>query len=125
MFQLTAEEFEALRSQIATSKGRGGRRTPYAFSEHGAVMLASVLNTRVAIQASIQVVLGAAPASLAINIPRRGQDGGRGSGMALIIDARGHQNSSDAMICSRAAIRAGKSLVTTCHRTSKSTESYP
>ncbi len=43
MFQLTSEEFARLRSQIATSKGRGGRRyLPYAFTEHGAVMLAAV-----------------------------------------------------------------------------------
>lgn len=58
MFQLTAEETESLRSQFATSnKGRGGRRyRPYVFTEHGAVMLASVLNSPVAVQASIQVV---------------------------------------------------------------------
>jgi hypothetical protein len=42
MFQLTASETELLRSQIATSKkGRGGRRyTPFAFTEHGAIMAA-------------------------------------------------------------------------------------
>lgn len=58
MFQLTKEEAASLRSHSATSKqGRGGRRyAPYAFTEHGAVMLASVLNTPVAVQASIQVV---------------------------------------------------------------------
>jgi len=57
-FQLHAEEAQVLRLQIATSnKGRGGRRTrPFAFTEHGAVMLASVLNTPVAVQASIHVV---------------------------------------------------------------------
>ena len=46
MFQLSAEEASAVRSQIATSKpGRGGRRyPPYAFTEHGAIMLANVLN---------------------------------------------------------------------------------
>jgi hypothetical protein len=43
MFQLTAAEHRALRSQFATSKttptGRGGRRyLPYAFTEHGAIM---------------------------------------------------------------------------------------
>ena len=45
MFQLSAEEVSALRSQIATSKpGRGGRRyLPYAFSEHGAIMLAKAI----------------------------------------------------------------------------------
>ena len=58
-FQLTREEFETLRSQIAISKTerRGGRQyLPYAFTEHGAVMLASVLNSTVAVEASIQVV---------------------------------------------------------------------
>jgi hypothetical protein len=58
MFQLTQEEWDCLRSQIATSKpGRGGRRVPpYAFSEHGVVMAANVLNSPRAVQASIQVV---------------------------------------------------------------------
>jgi len=57
-FQLTNQEVTSLRSQIATSKiGRGGRRyRPYAFTEHGAVMLANVLNSKVAVEASIQVV---------------------------------------------------------------------
>src|SRR5262245_59227927 len=58
LLQLSIEEAQALRSQTATSKGgRGGRRyRPYAFTEHGAVMLATVLNSQVAVQASIQVV---------------------------------------------------------------------
>jgi len=59
MFQLTREEYDALRSQIATLKtGRGQHRKylPYAFTEHGAVMLANVLNSPTAVQASIQVV---------------------------------------------------------------------
>lgn len=58
MFQLTPDEWQGLPSQFATTKGgRGGRRTPpYAFTEHGTVMLANVLNNPVAIQASIHVV---------------------------------------------------------------------
>ncbi len=58
MFPLTKAEFESLRSQFATSKnGRGGRRKlPYAFTEHGAIMLASVLNSHQAVDASIFVV---------------------------------------------------------------------
>ena len=58
VFQLSDEEFEALRFQFGTSNvGRGGRRyAPYAFTEHGAVMLASVLNSPIAVQASIAVV---------------------------------------------------------------------
>jgi len=58
MFRLTPREAQALRSQFATSKPqRGGRRyVPHVFTEHGAVMLASVLNSPVAVLASIQVV---------------------------------------------------------------------
>jgi phage regulator Rha-like protein len=58
-FQLTREEFEALRSQIAISKTerRGGRQyLPYAFTEHGAVMSASVLNSPKAVEMSVEVV---------------------------------------------------------------------
>lgn len=83
MFQLTEKEYENLRSQFVTSSsesenlrsqnatsktnlksqsvtsssGYGGRRyTPYVFTEHGTVMLASVLNSPKAVHASIQVV---------------------------------------------------------------------
>lgn len=58
VFQLNEDEFESLRSQFATSTSpRGGRRyLPYAFTEHGAVMLASVLNSQTAVEASIVVV---------------------------------------------------------------------
>ena len=58
MFHLTAKEHDALRSQIATSKkGRGGRRyPPYAFTEHGAIMAATVLNSRRAIEISVFIV---------------------------------------------------------------------
>jgi len=59
MFQLTRAEVDALnRSQIATGsqKHRDPRFPPYAFTEHGAVMLANVLKSRTAISASIQVV---------------------------------------------------------------------
>ena len=59
-FQLTAREHDSLRSQIATSKetlGRGGRRyLPYVFTEHGAIMAASVLDSERAVQVSIYVV---------------------------------------------------------------------
>ena len=57
-FQLSEEEFAALRSHFATSNpGRGGRRSlPYAFTEHGALMAASVLNSPRAIEVSVYVV---------------------------------------------------------------------
>jgi phage regulator Rha-like protein len=81
MFQLTKDEYEnlksqfaasslrsqiaisknaasSLRSQIATSKnGKGGRRyLPFAFTEHGVIMLSSVLNSKIATQINIAVV---------------------------------------------------------------------
>jgi hypothetical protein len=60
MFQLTLDEARDLlesRSQIATLKrGQNIKHAPYAFTEHGAVMLAAVLKSPVAIEASIQVV---------------------------------------------------------------------
>lgn len=56
-FQLTEKEWKALRSQSATSKAWGGRRyPPYAFTEHGAVMAANVLNSPQAIQMSVTIV---------------------------------------------------------------------
>ena len=56
MFQLTKEEFSNLISQNAISSWGGRRKLPYAFTEHGAIMAASVLNTEAAVQASIYVV---------------------------------------------------------------------
>src|ERR1700758_797353 len=58
MFQVNAEELESLRSQNATSKpSRGGRRyAPYAFTEHGAIMAATVLNSERAVEMSVFVV---------------------------------------------------------------------
>lgn len=58
MFQLKPREFAALRLQFATSKkGRGGRRSlPYAFTEHGAIMAATVLNSKEAVEMSVFVV---------------------------------------------------------------------
>lgn len=58
MFQLSNEEFKSLISQFAISKrGRGGRRKlPFAFTEHGVLMLSSILNSQQAIQVNIQIV---------------------------------------------------------------------
>jgi hypothetical protein len=65
-FQLTVQEFRNLKSQIATSSLRsqsvtssshgGKRKLPWVFTEHGALMLASVLNSALAVQASVRVV---------------------------------------------------------------------
>ncbi len=57
MFQLSKDEFQALRSHFGTLKrGEHSKYLPYAFTEHGAIMLASVLNTQTAVEASIYVV---------------------------------------------------------------------
>jgi hypothetical protein len=59
MFQLTAEETGSLRSQFATLKaGRGKHRKylPYVFTEHGAIMAATILNSPHAIEMSVYVV---------------------------------------------------------------------
>ncbi len=59
MFRLNKEEFKNWRSQIATSNPAvkmGLRRPPYAFTEHGVVMLSSVLNSHRAIQMNILIV---------------------------------------------------------------------
>jgi len=58
MFQLTAEETEALRSHFATSKtGKGGRRyAPYVSSEQGVAMLSSVLRSERAVQVNIAIM---------------------------------------------------------------------
>jgi hypothetical protein len=57
-FRLTAAEHANLRSQNATSSSaHGGRRyPPYAFTEHGAIMAAAVLNSPVAIEVGVYVV---------------------------------------------------------------------
>ncbi|MCE2963883.1 MAG: ORF6N domain-containing protein [Chitinophagales bacterium] len=56
MFELTKEEFENLKSQIATSSWGGQRYLPYVFTEHGVLMLSSVLYSPVAIQANIRIM---------------------------------------------------------------------
>jgi hypothetical protein len=56
MFQLNQEEFENLKSQFATSSWGGRRKLPYAFTEHGVLMLSSVLNSNKATMVSIQIM---------------------------------------------------------------------
>ena len=56
MFRLTDAEAAAMRSQIATSSKRRIKYQPLAFTEHGVVMLSSVLNSARAVQVSILVV---------------------------------------------------------------------
>jgi hypothetical protein len=57
MFQLTNDEWDSLRLQIETSKGRGGTRyLPYAFTEQGLAMLSGILNSDKAIQVNIAIM---------------------------------------------------------------------
>lgn len=56
MFQLSEEEFANLKLQFATSSWGGRRKLPYAFTEHGAIMAASVLNSPRAVEMSVYVV---------------------------------------------------------------------
>jgi len=56
MFQLTEDEWSNLKSQSATSSWGGKRKLPYVFTEHGTLMLSSVLNSERAIAVSIQII---------------------------------------------------------------------
>ena len=55
-FQLTKEEFRGLMFHFGTSKRGGTRKLPRAFTEHGILMLSSVLNSKRAIQVNIQIM---------------------------------------------------------------------
>jgi hypothetical protein len=56
MFQLTKEEFENLKSQFVTSSWGGVRKLPFVFTEHGILMLSSVLRSKIAIDINIQIM---------------------------------------------------------------------
>jgi hypothetical protein len=56
MFQLTTNEWEILKSQIVISSWGGARKLPFAFTEHGVVMLSSILRSAIAIKVSILIV---------------------------------------------------------------------
>jgi len=56
IFELSATEFADLKSQFATSSWGGRRKLPLAFTEHGAIMAATVLNTPRAVEVSVYVV---------------------------------------------------------------------
>ena len=56
IFELTPEEFANLKSQFATSSWGGRRKLPLAFTEHGAILAATLLNTPRAVEVSVYVV---------------------------------------------------------------------
>jgi hypothetical protein len=56
MFQLSEKEWENLKSQTVTSSWGGRRKLPSVFTEHGVLMLSSVLNSKKAIKVNIQIM---------------------------------------------------------------------
>jgi hypothetical protein len=56
MFRLNQEEFKNLKSQFATSSWGGRRKLPFAFTEHGVLMLSSVVNSDRAIKVNVQIM---------------------------------------------------------------------
>lgn len=60
MFELTKKEYDSLRSQIVTlnedGRGKHSKYLPFAFTEQGVAMLASVLNSKKAIEVNIQII---------------------------------------------------------------------
>ncbi|MEI6310882.1 MAG: ORF6N domain-containing protein [Bacteroidota bacterium] len=56
MFQITEFEYQNLKSQNATSSWGGRRKLPFAFTEHGVLMLSSVLNSTIAIEVNIKIM---------------------------------------------------------------------
>lgn len=56
MFELSPDEWKILRTQFATSSWGGLRYLPFAFTEQGVAMLASVLKSETAIQVNIQII---------------------------------------------------------------------
>ena len=57
MFEVSKDELDNLISQIVTSSWGGTRKLPFAFTEHGVMMLSSVLKSDKAIQTNIQIML--------------------------------------------------------------------
>lgn len=57
MYQITRQEFTVLKSHFVISKGRGGtRKLPFVFTEHGVLMLSSVLNSERAVLVNIEIM---------------------------------------------------------------------
>ncbi len=74
-FQLTTEEYDGLKSQIATSSGHGGRRKPpVMFTEHGVVMAATVLRSERAVTASRFIVRAFVASRQALVVAHPGQN---------------------------------------------------
>lgn len=85
VFRLKADELAALRPQSATSNGRGGRRyLPFAFTDLGVVMAATVLRTQRAIVATRTIVRSF------VAVERERQIRGEGSNLPIALEAKSH-----------------------------------
>lgn len=73
MFQLTADEWSAMSSHfVTTSRSKRPKSSlPYVFTEHGVVMLSSVLRSEVAVQASILVARGFVAMRQFVTLPKQ------------------------------------------------------
>lgn len=70
MFQLTAEEWENLKSQFVTSSWGGVRKMPYAFTELGVAMLSSVLTSKIAVQVNMGIMRAFVSVRQALSQPK-------------------------------------------------------
>ncbi len=70
MFQLTAEEWENLKSQFVTSSWGGARKMPYAFTELGVAMLSSVLTSKIAVQVNMGIMRAFVSVRQALSQPK-------------------------------------------------------
>jgi len=99
-FQLEPQEIAALRSQFVISKGRGGRRyVPIAFTEHGAIMAANVLNSPRAVQMGVFVVRAFVKMREAIRLminakTQKRKDAARRSPNPIVLDCGGKRSAT-------------------------------
>ena len=98
MFQLTKEEYNNLKSQFATSSWGGRRKLPFAFTEHGVIMLSSVLNSKIATQINIAVVRAFIEMRRYIAKPVREKLGNLEKVLMLHIDGTNHNFAKQAAI---------------------------
>jgi hypothetical protein len=118
LFQLTATEWGNLKRQIGTSSSaHGGRRTrPYAFTEHGALQAANVLNSPRAVQMSVFVIR----AFIKMRETLQGTRGLARKLVALEKKLTGRLDSARSCDCPRApGVNAHPQPASVCSRTSK------
>jgi len=112
MFRLTAAEHDDLISQFATSSWGGRRKLPYAFTEHGVVMLSSVLNSKIAARVNIAVVKAFIDMRRYIATPARDKLADLEKVLMLHIDDTGHNLSNHAAAISEIITRLNNMIET-------------